>query len=219
MRQCWARFRSRLPLIPADSSSRKPLTFRVTFRSNFFTGFSLQCLMQFVEVNGMSESTGVMSERPAGRMVAPTRKRKREQSASTQQAAASVATEPMLGKSNVPSRLESAISELQGLHELLLSGDLDPRVLANFRDALNRVRTAAWAAQQYVTRKEIDQDSNSVLSFLVGERIRGAYNLIQGVSDDLKRTDIKFQAGSLVQLHEVTKALTEQLHDIIHKLG
>jgi hypothetical protein len=175
--------------------------------------------MQFVEVNGMSESTGVMSERPAGRMVAPTRKRKREQSASTQQAAASVATEPMLGKSNVPSRLESAISELQGLHELLLSGDLDPRVLANFRDALNRVRTAAWAAQQYVTRKEIDQDSNSVLSFLVGERIRGAYNLIQGVSDDLKRTDIKFQAGSLVQLHEVTKALTDQLHDIIHKLG
>jgi hypothetical protein len=54
----------------------------------------------------------------------------------------------------VPSRLEKAISELQGLNELLLSGDLDPRVLANFRDALNRVRTAAWAAQQCAARKE-----------------------------------------------------------------
>jgi Ni,Fe-hydrogenase III large subunit len=102
---------------------------------------------------------------------------------------------------------------------LLLSGDLDPPVLANFRDALNRVRTAARAAQQYITRKEIDEDSNSVLSFLVGERIRVAYNLCQGVNDDLNRTDIKFQAGSLVQLHEVTKALTEHLHDIIYKLG
>jgi len=117
-----------------------------------------------------------------------------------------------------PSRLESAISELQGLHELLLSGDLDPRVLANFRDALNRVRTAAWAAQQYVARKETNEDSSSVLAFLVGERIRATYNLCQGLSDDLKRTDIKFQAGSLVQLHEVTKALTGQLNDIINRL-
>jgi hypothetical protein len=117
-----------------------------------------------------------------------------------------------------PSRLESAISELQGLHELLLSGDLDPRVLANFRDALNRVRTAAWAAQQYVARKETNEDSSSVLAFLVGERIRATYNLCQGLSDDLKQTDIKFQAGSLVQLHEVTKALTGQLNDIINRL-
>jgi len=117
-----------------------------------------------------------------------------------------------------PSRLESAISELQGLHELLLSGDLDPRVLADFRDALNRVRTAAWAAQQYVARKETNEDSSSVLAFLVGERIRATYNLCQGLSDDLKRTDIKFQAGSLVQLHEVTKALTGQLNDIINRL-
>ena len=130
-----------------------------------------------------------------------------------------MATQPTLGDLHVPSRLESAISELQGLHELLLSGDLDPRVLADFRDALNRVRTAAWAAQQYVARKETDQDSSSVLSFLVGERIRATYNLCQGLSDDVKRTDIKLQAGSLVLLHEVTKALTEQLNDIINKLG
>jgi hypothetical protein len=169
------------------------------------------------EVSMISEP--IMAQRNVGGKEVPARKRKKEQRASTQQAVAEVATQPMLGESNVPSRLESAISELQGLHELLLSGDLDPRVLANFRDALNRVRTAAWAAQQYVTRKEIDQDSNSVLSFLVGERIRVAYNLCQGVKDDLKRTDIKFQAGSLVQLHEVTKTLTEQLHDIINKLG
>jgi hypothetical protein len=111
------------------------------------------------------------------------------------------------------------ISELQGLHSLLLSGDLDPRVLGDFRDALNRVRTAAWAAQQYVARKEIDQDSTSVLSFLAGERIRVAYQLCQALADDLKRTDIDFQRGSLVQLQEVTKALSEQLDDIIDRLG
>jgi len=121
--------------------------------------------------------------------------------------------------SGAPSPLEQAIVELQRLHEILLAGDLEPRVLADFRDALNRVRTAAWAAQQYVIRKETEQDSGSVLSLLAGERLRVTYQLCQAISDDLKRTDIDFQAGSLVQLREATKALTEQLEGVINKRG
>ena len=97
--------------------------------------------------------------------------------------------------SSAQSPLEQAIEELQRLHEILLAGDLDPRVLTDFRDALNRVRTAAWAAQQYVMRKETEQDSGSVFSLLVGERVRVTYQLCQAISEDLKRTDIDFQAG------------------------
>ena len=115
--------------------------------------------------------------------------------------------------------LRKPIVELQRLYEILLAGDLEPRVLTDFRDALNRVRTAAWAAQQYVIRKETEQDSGSVLSLLVGERIRVTYQLCQTISDDLKRTDIDFQAGSLVQLHEATKALIGQLERVINKRG
>jgi len=117
-------------------------------------------------------------------------------------------TSESTGGSDASSTLEQAIVELQRLHEILLAGDLEPRVLADFRDALNRVRTAAWAAQQYVIRKETEQDSGSVLSLLAGERVRVTYQLCQAISDDLKRTDIDFQAGSLVQLYEATKALT-----------
>ena len=127
-------------------------------------------------------------------------------------------TSESTGGSNA-SPLAQAIVELQRLHEILLAGELEPRVLADFRDALNRVRTAAWAAQQYVIRKETEQDSGSVLSLLVGERIRVTYQLCQAISDDLKRTDIDFQAGSLVQLYEATKALTEQLNGVINKRG
>jgi len=67
--------------------------------------------------------------------------------------------------------------------------------------------------------KETEQDSGSVLSLLVGERVRVTYQLCQAISDDLKRTDIDFQAGSLVQLHEATKAITEQLEGVIDKRG
>ena len=121
--------------------------------------------------------------------------------------------------SDASSTLEQAIVELQRLHEILPAGDLKPRVLTDFRDILNRVRTAAWAAQQYVMRKETEQDSGGALSLLVGERIRATYQLCQAISDDLKRTDIDFQAGTLVQLYEVITALTEQLSGVISKRG
>jgi hypothetical protein len=67
-------------------------------------------------------------------------------------------------------------------------------------------------------RKETEQDSGGALSLLVGERIRATYQLCQAISDDLKRMDIDFQAGSLVQLHEAPTALTEQLDSVINKL-
>jgi hypothetical protein len=126
---------------------------------------------------------------------------------------------PKTGNPKVPSHLEKAIVELQGLHHLLLTNEVDPDVLADFRDALNRVRNTAWAAQQYVVRKETDQDSTSVFSLLAGERIRTTYQLCEALTEDLRKADIEFQRGSLVQLYEVTKTLTEQLKNIIDKLG
>jgi predicted metal-dependent hydrolase len=166
------------------------------------------------------------SSRIAGRKPAPTRKLKKEKSASaastpqevTSQAAAKAANQPRVNDSGVRSHLEKGIAELQGLHDLLLTSEVDPDVLSDFRDALNRVRNTAWAAQQYVVRKETDQDSTSVLSLLAGERIRTAYQLCEALSEDLKRIDIEFQRGSLVQLRQITKTLTEQLKNIIDKL-
>ena len=125
----------------------------------------------------------------------------------------------LTSSTNARSRLEQAIVELQQLDEVLLSGNLEPRILEDFRDALNRVRNAAWVAQQSVVRKEVDQDSRDVLSFLVGERIRAAYHLCELISEDLKRTDVEFRAGSLVELYEIMKALTDQLNDVINRRG
>jgi len=124
----------------------------------------------------------------------------------------------MSKSTDVRSRLAKAIAELQGLHRLLLSSEVAPDVLEDFRDALNRVRNTAWAAQQYVVRKETDQDSTSVLSLAAGERLRAAYHLSQALLEDLRGTDVKFQRGSLVQLHEITKTLSKQLKRAIDKL-
>jgi len=82
---------------------------------------------------------------------------------------------------------------------------------------LNRVRNAAWVAHQSVIRKEVEHDSKDVLSFLVGERIRAAYQLCELIREDLKRTDVEFQTGSLVELHDIMKTLTEQLNEVIDR--
>jgi hypothetical protein len=123
------------------------------------------------------------------------------------------------GAVSVSHRLEKAITELRGLQELLVSGEgLDSRILTDFREALNRIRNTAWSAQQYIALKATDQDSDSVLSILAGERVRAAYQLCQAIQADLKSSEVKFQIGHLIQLHAAAKALTEQLGDIVGKL-
>jgi hypothetical protein len=164
-----------------------------------------------------SGEENAMAVKSAGRKATPAQKVKKEPSV-TASSTPQASTQAGIGELNVRSHLEKGISELQGLHKLLLSNEVDPDVLSDFRDALNRVRNTAWAAQQYVVRKESGQDSASVLSLLAGERIRVAFQLCQGLSDDLKGAGVEFQRGSLVQLYEVTKTLTGTLKHVIDSL-
>jgi hypothetical protein len=111
----------------------------------------------------------------------------------------------------VSGRLKSAVEELRRVDRLLLGGDLDPRILTDFRDALNRVRNTAWSAQQYLTRKDNQQDPNSVLSLLAGERIRATYQLCQALLSDLDSPDVRFQTGQLAELQTAIKTLSDRL--------
>jgi hypothetical protein len=162
------------------------------------------------------------SSRIAGGKPGPVRKLKKDKVAcapSIPPAELKAAAQPKTVNPKVRAHLIKGIAELQGLHNLLLNSEVDAHVLADFRDALNRVRNTAWAAQQYVVRKEADQDSTSVLSLLAGERVRAAYQICQALSDDLTENNIELQRGSLVQLHGMTKTLTGQLKRVIDKLG
>ncbi len=113
--------------------------------------------------------------------------------------------------SSVPARLKKAIGELTALHELLLAGEVDPLILRDFRDALNRVRNTAWAAQQHAAHKDTDKGFKNVHSFLAGERIRAAYQLCGAIREDLQRTGIDVPSGPILELREATQALNQQL--------
>jgi hypothetical protein len=123
------------------------------------------------------------------------------------------------GSATAAKRLTKVLAELRGVQKLLASGErLDPRILTDFRDALNHVRNTAWSAHQYIALQGTGEESTNVLSVLAGERVRAAYQLCQAIQADLKSNDIKFQPGQLVQLCLAAKALIETLGSVIGKL-
>jgi hypothetical protein len=119
----------------------------------------------------------------------------------------------------VSRKLKSIIGELQTVQSLLLSDEVDPQILTDFRDALNRVRNVAWSAQQYIALKNTEQDSAGILSLLASERLRATYQLCQALQSDLGRDDIPFQAGQLLQLHTAARNLNDRLEDVIDGLS
>jgi hypothetical protein len=116
---------------------------------------------------------------------------------------------------SVSIRLQNATSELRQVESLLASADLDARLLADFRDAVNRIRTTAWATQQYAESRDSQSDPTSVLSLLAGERIRAAYQLCRAIQQDLEKPELRFQPGQLLQLHAAAQDLVKQLSKII----
>jgi hypothetical protein len=119
---------------------------------------------------------------------------------------------------DVSERPKSAIKELRRLDGLLCTDGLDPRILTDFRDALNRVRNTAWSAQQYVSAKDNGQCSASVLSLLASDRVRATYQLCRSLQTDLNSSEIQFQPGQLLQLHSATKHLNQRLEHLIEEL-
>jgi hypothetical protein len=115
----------------------------------------------------------------------------------------------------IANRVAGSIVELRNLQELLLSEDVDPRLLTDFRDALNRTRTTAWAVQQYLACLTTEADSTSLMNILAAERIRVTYQLGQALAQELHKPDLKLQPGQLLELYKVMKDLTARLAELV----
>lgn len=118
----------------------------------------------------------------------------------------------------VSEKLQGLTDELRRIQGLMTTGaDFDPRILSEFRDTVNRVRTTAWAMQQYVETKENETDATAVLTLLAGERIRAAYQLCELIRADLKNEDVRFRKGQLLELNEAVQSLAKELADGVKK--
>jgi len=119
--------------------------------------------------------------------------------------------EPEPEKLSITARLQAATTELRELEELVRSGDMDPRVLSEFRGAVDYIRTTTWAVQKWVGLEQQSGDPYSVLPILSAERVRRATQLAKDLSLDLQAVEVTFETPGLRELFEAIEDLYRRL--------
>jgi len=111
-------------------------------------------------------------------------------------------------------RLQKATSEIFELEKLMKSGTIDPRVLNEFRDAVDQVRGTAWAVQQWIGLQE-SNDPYALLPALSAQRVRRATQLTKDLTIDLESVDVGLETPGLQQLFQAVDALHERLARVV----
>jgi hypothetical protein len=117
----------------------------------------------------------------------------------------------------VSERLKAATEELQKLEKLVVSGDCAPRVLNDFRGAVDSIRQTAWAVQQWSTLQEQQRDPYSVLGILQEERVRRAAQLAKDLSLDLESLELDLDTAGLADLFRAIEGLYRRLAPLFRK--
>lgn len=107
--------------------------------------------------------------------------------------------------------------ELQKLEQAVVSGDCAPRVLAEFRGAVDSIRQTAWAVQQWTELQQQHRDPYSVLGILAEERVRRATQLTKDLTIDLESLELELDTPGLDKLFQAIRGLHERLAPLFRK--
>ncbi len=83
----------------------------------------------------------------------------------------------------VSQQVLKATAELNHLEQLLKAGMVDPEVLTDFRESVNRIRHTGWAVQQAMESPAAQPD---IPMRLTAERVRAAHQLTTQLASDLR---------------------------------
>ena len=114
-------------------------------------------------------------------------------------------------------RLEAVTAALRELDHLIRSGNIDARVLQDFRESVDHVRTTAWAIQQWIELGERHKDQYSVLPMLTLERVKRAAQITHDLSLDLDCADVSIETPGLEGLFGAVRGLYTRLSPLFKK--
>src|ERR1700719_3850183 len=118
---------------------------------------------------------------------------------------------------SISKRLKAATDEVQELEKLVVSGDCAPRVLTDFRGAVDSMRQTAWAVQQWNVLQEQHRDPYSVLGILQEERVRRAAQISRDLTLDLESMDLELDTAGLADLFHAIEGLYGRLAPLFRK--
>ena len=111
-------------------------------------------------------------------------------------------------------RLKRAATELRVLEDELKSGGSDPRVLQEFRDAVDHVRKSAWAVYEWQDRQFRKKDAGTVLSLLTAERVRRATQLNDAIVADLNAAQLHPETPGIAEFAQAVGRIRQRLNDL-----
>jgi hypothetical protein len=103
-------------------------------------------------------------------------------------------------------QLQKATNNLRNLQQLLLFEGINPRVLMDFREAVDGIRHTAWAVQEWMELRD-KEDTGPVLAFLTEHRIRVATQLNNDLAIGFENGEVNSQAKGLSLLQKALERL------------
>ena len=118
---------------------------------------------------------------------------------------------------SMPERLEDITRELQELEQLVRAGNCAPRVLGEFRIAVDNIRQTAGAVQQWSELQHLSRDPYTVLDVLAKERVRRTTQIARDLTVDLESMELSFETAGLAELFQAVEGLHERLEPLFKK--
>jgi hypothetical protein len=113
-------------------------------------------------------------------------------------------------------RLSRLTAELKTVELELKSGQTpDKGQLQEFRHMLDNARLTAWTVSEVLNAREREQDVEKVLSFVVGERLRRATQMLRELGADIEREGLTWQTHGIQNLFETAEVLQVHLLKLI----
>src|ERR1700728_2598292 len=115
-------------------------------------------------------------------------------------------------------RLASATAEIQQLEKLVKSGDLDARVLSEYRNAVDHIRNTTWAVQKWIGLSgESGGDPFSVLPIMSAERVKRATQICTDLALDLQTVDVGIETPGITGLYNAVEDLHRRLGTLLKR--
>lgn len=111
-------------------------------------------------------------------------------------------------------QLKKTSAELVRLERVMKAGSVDPRILREFRDAVDYVRKTAWAVQEWQERQLQHHDPQTLLPLITTERIRRATQLSEAIMADLAEHEVTRETAGIDEFFRAVKTVYECLVDL-----
>jgi hypothetical protein len=108
-------------------------------------------------------------------------------------------------------QLKKTCADLVRLEYDMRSGPIDPRILTEFRDAVDHVRKTAWAVQEWQERQSRHHDAHTVLPLLTAERIRRATQLCDAITADAATHEVTRQTVGIDEFFQAVERIHQSL--------